>query len=1205
MTASVKFRSVGVDQPTATDGPRVRITLLGPTGVTVDGESVRLTGPTQRRLIVALALALARDTRTEISDLTGEVYGDDRPPRPRRSLATLVWRLRRDWGEGVIESDRYHYWLDPSLVTVDVAAFERAATRAGETARHTESDDESVAALREALTHWRQGGTGGSDLPEAEQRRLGDLHAGLAEHLAGLLAARGDHHGAIDLALPIVTAHPDWEHSQAILVTARAALGDVDGAAQAYDAARRALAGEGVEPGPELTEAIARATGSLRGDAPAGASQARAADQAREPISAAAGAPTSIPDTLGNAPTDSSPDAPEGTPAAALATGDAGPLVGRADERALLVDTALTALDSGGSAVVLVHGEAGIGKSALVQAAVVDIRERRAARVVLLSCDRRTTLPYGPLRTLVDDVADSALAPLIPATAGAGIDSSRDIHDALRHDIASLAADVGLVLVAEDLHWAPHATIEALAAAVTNSPGRLVVIATTRDPAPDTSRGTAFDDTAPDGTGRDAPTLSSLADRHITLTGLGTDDAARLAEIDPAGSQAADVHRLTGGNPLYVQQLLRAGLTGVADVPRGRLPGDLATAIEAHLARIPAATIDVLAIAAAIGDRFDLLTLAALDGDLRRSPLDWQRHLADALRHGLIRPDGDQGGYRFVHTLIAHHLASHLTADRRTAIHAAIFAALHRISLSHPSPPDILAHHATRGWPALSTNDTVDALIAAARASGAQLDFARAVTYYRAALDHLAMDPAASTDAATATILGAAAGASAAADDLAGAAELYTAEQSVGERAGLTRHRLFAGIGLLRLAFLRRSHPRVADRLAAALTEIARTGSAGDATPALLGDALAAVSVYRPQRARDILTLFASRTGSTTHDDRATTLSLAVWEHLTVPAQVDSARDLALRTRAEATPGPATAQTRALRVAAWLRLWVAEVAAGLRRFDDPPPRDFGLGDADDQTAFDLAQWRIAREMTAGRLDRARILIGDALAGPRHPDPAERARRAASFYGQGLFLALLARQPAAIAGSPIVTNPTWVTRHPMMRYIRTSLAIRAADIVAGPGHDVARSAALVDELIDELADGDIPDSDIAPRLILTAEACRATAHRRGLEFCRTALSAHRGEHGIFRFGQYWGSVDQSLGDVLATLGDHEAAAQTYRAAIDGLTAVHAAVHLPSARRGLAEALAARGRAADRAEIEELTHVADEADRAMGLLQRAER
>lgn len=1208
--------------PSAGRGEKpVRIALLGPLTVSVQGAAAAVAGRTQHRLIAALALAAVNGTRMEIGALVEAVYGADRPPRPRRSLATLVWRLRREWGARSIESDRYRYWLSPAHIAIDIDEFETAVSRgrAAMLARigtgepddpRPAQDARAVTELRRALSLWRTGNPAEISVPEPERARLHELRLGATEQLAGLLASLGRHHEAIELLTPVVAAHPDWEHSAALLIDSLGAAGDGSGAQRTFDSARRTLLSLGVEPGPELTAAGARASGSGRV-----AAERETGSNTTAPVRAGRASHQTV--TAGS-DRGNEPD------------GGAAALIGRRRERDLLVGSMLVALDSRRPAAILVSGEAGIGKSTLLQAALLDVRAHRPARVVTVHCDRRSTLPFGPLQSLAGAAPNAALARLFDTSGGSGhLEDAREVHGALLRDIVRLAQPDGLILAVEDAQFAPRDTTIALARTLERCGAiPLVVVATTRDP-----QGTTGDEIA--RAAEDPAGFAALADRHIPLTGLDLREVAHMAQVDPGSGWAAQLHRLTGGNPLYVRQLQHIRIANTAGTPgkdgaavagatasrAGHLPADLTAAIDAHLAQVPVATLGALATAAAIGDQFGLMTLAALGGELRRSLTEWQDHVTVAIRHGLVRPDGDDDGrYRFTHALIAAHLYGQLSPRDSAVTHAAIAAALQRISITHPCPPDLLAHHFARGWPQTSTSDVVAAQVRAAGAVGAQLDFARAADYYRSALDYLAMDPDAAHAQQTADILGAAAGASAASGDIDAAAGLYASQERIAADAGLTRSRIFAALGALRIAFLRRSHPSVADPLAGALAASVRDDDLAGYLD-LAGDGLAAVSVYRPARARELLADFASR-GQTV----STSLRLAIWEHLSVPDQLASARELAGGTPARATTlaralHPVDAAARAAsseavdpggvlrtvdvahrpsgrqsahRVAAWLRLWVSEVAAGLRRFDEPPPRASHLADADDQTVFDLAQWRITREITAGRLPRARTLIKEALAAPQHADPAERARRAVSFYGQSLFLAMLAGDERNVADSPVATNPTWMTRHPVMRYIRAFLVTR--------GGPELRARGMVDEIIDELADGDIPDSDIAPRLIVATETCRLLDHRRGLQVCVSGLGRHRGEHGIFRFGQYWGSVDQSLADAHLALGRLDAAAEVYRVAIAGLRQVGAAVHLPTAQRALAVTLERQGSRGDDDEIRALRAEADAADRAMGLTHR---
>src|SRR5699024_5985104 len=115
-------------------------------------------------LISALAVAARREARLPIAELVDTVYSDELPPRPRRSLATLVWRLRKKWGAEVIDSDQYGYWLVTERCQIDAAEFEGLLQR-GSALDRSGDRDAATAAFGQALTMWRGGAEPPDHLP--------------------------------------------------------------------------------------------------------------------------------------------------------------------------------------------------------------------------------------------------------------------------------------------------------------------------------------------------------------------------------------------------------------------------------------------------------------------------------------------------------------------------------------------------------------------------------------------------------------------------------------------------------------------------------------------------------------------------------------------------------------------------------------------------------------------------------------------------------------------------------------------------------------------------------------------------------------------------------------------------------------------------------------------------------------------------------
>jgi predicted ATPase len=190
---------------------------------------------------------------------------------------------------------------------------------------------------------------------------------------------------------------------------------------------------------------------------------------------------------------------------------------------------------TGHGSVVLVAGEAGIGKTVLLRAFVE--RLRAAAQPLWGMCDSLSTpRPLGPLRDVADEL--SAVPALLRGAAA-------------QHEIFAAVLDVlrsrPRVFVVEDLHWADEATLDLvrfLARRIAALP--LLLVVSYRDAL---------------GAGHPlSPVLGDLVAspeaRRLQLTPLSRSAVAAL--LDGHGIDAADVHRRTAGNPFFISQSLLA-----------------------------------------------------------------------------------------------------------------------------------------------------------------------------------------------------------------------------------------------------------------------------------------------------------------------------------------------------------------------------------------------------------------------------------------------------------------------------------------------------------------------------------------------------------------------------------------------------------------------------------------------------------------------
>jgi DNA-binding CsgD family transcriptional regulator len=375
------------------------------------------------------------------------------------------------------------------------------------------------------------------------------------------------------------------------------------------------------------------------------------------------------------------------------------PLVGRNRELALL-HNCLTAARNGRGSLVLIGGEAGIGKTALADALCREAAIT-GAHVFLGHCyDRTETPPYGPWSQIarrIEALPDADNVPPVPRLDGAT--SQTDLFAQARDFLVALSAARPLVLVLEDLHWADSASLDLLRFIARGSDEMsLLLLATYRDEEVDRRHPLAA--------------LVPLLVREAPTARLG------LRPLDTAAAQAlvrtrhalteADVHRLaaylierTEGNALFLTELLRSleeeGLLDRLDggsygeiVAQTPVPVLLTQIVDNRLARLGDETAALLAIAAVVGQEVPLAVWAAAARADEETVLDAAEQ-AVAARLVAAWPNGQ--GIRFTHALIHDVLYEHVSALRRGRIHRRVAEVL---AASSSPDPDAVASHFER-----------------------------------------------------------------------------------------------------------------------------------------------------------------------------------------------------------------------------------------------------------------------------------------------------------------------------------------------------------------------------------------------------------------------------------------------------------------------------------------------------------------------------
>ena len=338
-----------------------------------------------------------------------------------------------------------------------------------------------------------------------------------------------------------------------------------------------------------------------------------------------------------------------------------GRLLERGDELAALGAAARSAAEGRGS-VVLVHGEAGIGKSSVVRA--MQARLPADARLLVGYCDALSTpRALGPLRDLVGSVGADLSAAL---RAG-----ERDgVMAAL---LAELARTPATVLVVEDVHWADEGTLDTLrflARRVRGLPTVLVLTYRDDELVRDHALQALLGDLA------QADTTIRLALRRLSPTAV-REAVDRLSDGrgDGARVDAAEVYELTDGNPYLVTEM-------VVSAHGADVPPTVVDAVLGRLRRLADGTQDLVE------------QLAVVPGTVGRD-------LVEALAHGgwaRLRPAEEHGllsvtpeGVAFRHELTRLAVADALPGSRRVELDRAALAALER--LEHPDVGR-LVHHA-------------------------------------------------------------------------------------------------------------------------------------------------------------------------------------------------------------------------------------------------------------------------------------------------------------------------------------------------------------------------------------------------------------------------------------------------------------------------------------------------------------------------------
>ena len=400
------------------------------------------------------------------------------------------------------------------------------------------------------------------------------------------------------------------------------------------------------------------------------------------------------------------------------------PFVGRESEYGQLLGL-VAKLTAGTGQLVLIQGEAGIGKSRLMHEVVGYVQQHALATLATNCYEIERAIAYQPVIDLASQACEAVpearlrmiapillaeIAALVPAMAARLPDLpplSADFPEArqarLFHALVQLLDAVArsrqLIVVIDNIQWADDASLRFLHFFARQIANRPVLLAC------------AYRDEELDDNEHLAGVVESLRGeahtRHMTLRRLKPDDTEALLRRmnDPklsAPGLAARLHRETDGNPFFLWSIMHSlseGETIAGDASSLPLPDALRDSVRARLARVPQEDRSLLDVAAVLGRRFDFETLFALS----QVPEEGFLHTLESLvKRRLLREEPDGGLYDFSHDKVREVVYRDIGIARRVLLHRVVAQLLeqHAAGETHERNAH-LAEHYERGkvWP--------------------------------------------------------------------------------------------------------------------------------------------------------------------------------------------------------------------------------------------------------------------------------------------------------------------------------------------------------------------------------------------------------------------------------------------------------------------------------------------------------------------------
>jgi DNA-binding SARP family transcriptional activator len=659
----------------------VELRALGPVEAVVGGRLVDL-GPPKQRLLFALLLSRV-DRPVAVDTLIEALWSGDPPAAATASLQAYVSNLRRVLEPrraprapaAVLRTRAPGYLLDSRGGEFDVRRFTGHVT-AGWAALGRSDSHHALSEFDAALALWR--GEAYADAHDAvwaapEVARLEEQRLSVIEGRSAALVELGAHEVVVAELDAHVRLNPLREHGCRLLALALYRCGRQADALAVLRAIRARLAEElGIDPGSALQ--------GLERDILA---QAPALDWS--PATSTASVTTAT-------PTPATPPVPQNILSQPV---DGEVFVGREAALRSLCEAAGSAAGGRGR-VVLVAGEPGIGKTALLRR----FADLATVPVVWGGCPEHVAAPpLWPWEQVLRAVAVRWPDRRVPDPVAALLDGQSPqvagIHDvtgvALRRFEAIWAYLVGepdgppLVVVLDDLHWADIASLRLLAhLAEPVAASRLLLIASYR---PHES----------DALGATLAALAGAGSGRIELTGLGAEDAHALVRAvagrEVSATAAGMLRARTEGNPFFLGELVRLlnSEHRLEEPGAAPVPPKVRDVVLRRVARLPEPAAALLSVAAVAGREFDAQVVAeaaSVEAEAALESID-----AGVAAGLVVESEQRLGWFGFTHALVAESLYETTGRLRRARRHRRIGEAAARAWAGRDEGAGEIARH--------------------------------------------------------------------------------------------------------------------------------------------------------------------------------------------------------------------------------------------------------------------------------------------------------------------------------------------------------------------------------------------------------------------------------------------------------------------------------------------------------------------------------